>query len=78
MASGDGTFRCLDEDDELCPTWNCSEGFHKCFSTGRCISLDKVCDGNADCESDSSDEANCPCEQTEQERRSSYLRQGGV
>ena len=40
----------------------------------RCISLDKVCDGNFDCESDSSDEANCPCDLTEQERRSTYLR----
>ncbi len=44
------------------------------FETKRCISLDKVCDGNFDCESDSSDEASCPCDQADQERKSSYFR----
>ena len=66
---------CLDEDHAVCRDWNCSEGFFKCFSTGKCIPANKVCDGNFDCEADSSDEANCPCdEDEEQEKKSSYLR----
>ena len=39
-----------------------------------CISVDRVCDGNFDCGSDSSDEADCPCQEDRNDRFSTYFR----
>ena len=35
--------------------WECSEGFFKCRTTGKCVPESKVCDGHFDCESGTGD-----------------------
>jgi hypothetical protein len=47
----------------------------QCRTTKLCISSDKVCDRHFDCGyDDSSDEADCPCQVSEEDSQSSYLR----